>query len=155
MTDKPTTLAELVALALSRTSGNKVFLDFAKVSPKVAEQVLQATGLDVRDWVHSIDESALRHIFNRHGSAQTEEPRGQLAVEIADIARLTEVVLQPDAIVPTHPLPDGTPMVIFKKRVAHDVVFVQEMRVGRKKLTAKTLWKIRLMPPPDEAETPP
>lgn len=152
MTDKPTTLAELVALALSRNSGNKAFLEFATVSPNVAKRVMQVTGLDVRDWVHSIDESALRHIFNRHGSTKTEEPRGQLAVELADIERLIEVVSQPDEIEPTHPLPDGTPMVIFKKRVAHDVVFVQEMRVGRKKLTAKTLWKVRLMPPPDQTE---
>jgi hypothetical protein len=33
-------------------------------------------------------------------------------------------------------LADGTEVVIFKRRLGHEVVYVQEIRVGRKKLTA-------------------
>ena len=51
-------------------------------------------------------------------------------------------------------LADGTEVVVFKKQLGHEVIYVQEMRVGRKKLTAKTLWKVRLMPLPDKPESP-
>jgi hypothetical protein len=146
-------ITELVKAALSRSSGNKAFFDLQPVSAYVADRVLEVTGIDVHGWVHSIDESAVRHIFNRHGSANTEAPRGQLAVTNEDIERITEIVSSPDEIEASHPLADGTEVVVCKKRLGHEVIYVQEMRVGRKKLTAKTLWKVRLMPPPDKLES--
>jgi hypothetical protein len=145
-------IAHLVQTALSRSSGNKAFFDLQPVSPSVADRVLHTTGIHVHGWLHCIDESAVRHIFNRHGSANTEAPRGQLAVTNEDIERIAEVVSSPDEIEATHSLADGTEVVVFKKRLGHEVIYVQEMRVGRKKLTAKTLWKVRLMPPPDKTE---
>jgi phage-Barnase-EndoU-ColicinE5/D-RelE like nuclease3 len=147
-----TSIADLVRTALSRASGNKAFFDLQPVNAPVADRVFAATGIDVHGWVHSIDESAVRHIFNRHGSTHTEMPRGQLAVTLEDLERIAEVVSAPDQIEATHPLADGTEVVVFKKRLGHEVLYVQEMRVGRKKLTAKTLWKVRLMPLPDKTE---
>jgi hypothetical protein len=145
-------ITELVQVALSRTNGNKAYFDLKAVTNEVADRVLEATGLDVHGWTHSIDESAIRHIFNRHGSHETEQPRGQLAVTLEDIERIVDVIASPDEVEATHPLADGTEVVVFKKKLGHEVIYVQEMRVGRRKLTAKTLWKVRLMPPPDQTK---
>ena len=42
---------------------------------------------DVRNYKHSIDESAIRHIIKEHGNSETELQRGQLAITAADFKK--------------------------------------------------------------------
>ncbi len=138
---------ELVDIALSRKDGNKAFAEIGEITQDVAEKVKQVTGIDVTGWVHGIDEAAIRHIIKEHGDNLVEESRGQVAVTPQDISRINEIVQNPDSIEKGDPLPNGNETVIYKKTIEGTSIYVQEMRDGRRKLTAKTLWKVRAVPP--------
>lgn len=137
----------LVRTALRRKEGNRAFIEIAPVSDEVAQRVKQETGLDVAGFAHSLDESGVRHIFQKHGNAKAEAARGQVAVTEEDFARLPDVVAQPDKISRGRDTDDGKPTVVFEKRMGDTVYYVQEVRNRRGKLAAKTLWKARGVPP--------
>lgn len=138
---------QLVDIALSRKDGNKAFAEIGEITQDVAEKVKQVTGIDVTGWVHGIDEAAIRHIIKEHGDNLVEESRGQIAVTPQDISRINEIVQNPDSIEKGYPLPNGNETVIYKKTIEGTSIYVQEMRDGRRKLTAKTMWKVRAVPP--------
>lgn len=136
--------SDLIDAAIQRpNSGNKIFAVLAKVDPAVANKVKSVTGIDVTDFVHGIDEVAVRHIFKHHGDDVTESLRNQVAVTKEDIASLNEVLNNPDTVDYSGTLSDGTPTITLKKKVGDTIVCVQEVRTGRKKLAVKTMWKVR------------
>ena len=65
----------------------------------------------------------------------------------SDYEDLKSVVSSPDSVESGGPTWDGLQTIIYKKVLGDVVVYVQEVRTGRKKLAAKSLWKIRLAPP--------
>lgn len=139
-------LRNLFRVAVSRKDGNKNFADIGPVSDEVAKRIHQATGFDVAGYTHSIDESAIRHIVKEHGDAKTEEARGQIAIGEDDIVIVSEIVSNPDEVTKGNST-SGKQTVVFKKKIGDAYVYVQEVRDGRKKLAAKTLWKVRIAPP--------
>ena len=141
-------IVSMVRAALAnKRGGNKAFVDFAPVTAEVAARIKENAGLEVSGYVHSLDESGARHIHDEHGDPETEAARGQIAITEEDFARLPEIVSAPDDVYAGETLADGTPTVIFKKRMEDGTVYyVQEARKGRKKLAAKTLWKTRSVP---------
>lgn len=133
---------------IARNSGdNKAFVEIGKVSPEVAEKVKEVTGIDVEGFVHSIDEAAIRHIFKQHGNEKTEKSRGQIGVTDEDIKNIKEIVENPDEIQKGDVLADGIETVIYKKTIDGMSIYVQEVRKGRGRLAAKTLWKVPAVPP--------
>ena len=140
-------IRDLFKLALANKSGNKNFADIGKVSDSVAAKIASASGLDVSGYMHSIDESAIRHIIKEHGDESIETARGQVAITEDDIARIPEIISSPDEVLPGGKLADRNESIIFKKKIGDSYVYVQEVRDGRKKLSAKTLWKTRIAPP--------
>lgn len=144
---RPGTMGELVDLALSRKDGNKTFLDIGPVPEALVQRLRDEAGIDAAGWSFVIDEAAVRHIFKQHGDAQTEAARGQVTITKGDLAHLADVVAHPDSIERAQEQKDGMGTVIFKKKIDDNYVYVQELRAGRKKLAAKTLWKARLVPP--------
>lgn len=140
-------IISMVRAALQNTKGgNKAFIDFARMTDDVAARTKKDAGLDVAGYTHTLDESGVRHINNNHGNAETERQRNQIAITEEDFARLPEVVAAPDAISRGEDTEDGKPTVVFQKKLDGTVYYVQEVRAGRKKLVAKTLWKTRDMP---------
>ena len=92
-------LKDIYRIAKSRNDRNKSFANIAKVSDDVVQKVFDVTGLDIQNWVHGIDESAIRHIFKKHGNPKTETSRGQIAVTENDILNLETILNQPDMVV--------------------------------------------------------
>lgn len=139
----------LVHLALSRSDrdGNKLFAEIAPVSQTVADQVAAVIGEDVSGWVHGIDESAIRHIIKRHGDQAVETTRNQIAIQPEDIENISLVLNEPDSVEDGGKTSDGTKTVILKKKIGDELLCLQEVRKGRKKLAVKTLWKVRVVPP--------
>jgi hypothetical protein len=137
-------LTDLANIAVSRKGINKAFSEI-KVSPEVAQKVKEKTGIDVTGWVHGIDEDSVRHIFKQHGNEATEKARGQIAVTAQDIASIREIVENPDEVSKGKDI-NGIETVIFKKTIGDMTIYVQEIRVGKQKLAAKTLWKIPVAP---------
>ena len=141
----------LIGIALSRTDGNKAFSEIGEVSPEVAEKVKLVTGIDVDGFVHGIDEAAIRHVFEEHGDVEAENKRGQIAVTAHDIANLSAVVISPDDIQKG----DEENTIEVSKRIGSEVLVVQEIRTGRKKLVLKTMWKKPISAPDAPLEVSP
>ena len=136
-TGKISSLTNLLSIALSRRDGNKAFTDIGEVTSEVAEKTKKATGIDVSGFVHAVDESAIRHIFEKHGNEKSEALRGQVAVTNEDIESIADVLMSPDNI--EQGKKNNT--IELSKRIGNEVFVVQEIRVGRKKLAIVTMWK--------------
>ncbi len=141
-------LRNLFRTALSRKDGNKDFADIGVVNSEVSSRIAEVTGLDLTGYTHSIDESSVRHIMKQHGNAEKEAGRGQVAITEDDIALIPEIVAMPDEVIKGEENKiSGSNSIIFKKKMGDAYVYVQEVREGRKKLAAKTLWKVQIAPP--------
>jgi len=141
---KLTTTNQLVSVALSRKNGNKAFVELGKISTITSQQIEKITGIDVTDWIVNIDESSVRHVMERHGDPITEKKRGQVAVESTDFDRIIEVLDSPDKI--ELDTKDNN-CLIFSKKMDNNFIIVQELRVGRKKISLKTMYKKPLSAP--------
>ena len=136
----------LIKNALSSKSGNNHFEDLGELSKNATSIIKSSTGLELDGYVHSIDEASIRHILNRHGDEKTEQARGQLPITEADLLKIPEIVNNPDSVEKVDSNNSDVETLIFKKKIGDNYVSVQEVRSGRKKLTAKTLWKVRAAP---------
>ena len=94
----------------------------------------------------------VRHIIKHHGSAQSEQQRGQVAVDSNNIDIIIETVMSPDTIEKSVDS-SGTVSLIFKKEVQGKVSAVTVLSQKKKALTLKSAWitkeKQHISPPSD------
>jgi phage-Barnase-EndoU-ColicinE5/D-RelE like nuclease3 len=143
MASKLNSLEALIQLAMSRQAGNDAFCDLDVVEPLVAHRIQRLTNLDVSGFRHSVGESAIRHVLGRHGDPQIERTRGQVAITPGDFLLLPEIFSQPDEIF----VGDETNVVQLCKRLGNDLLVLQEIRTGRRKLALLSMWKRPLSAP--------
>lgn len=133
--------------ALARKSGNDLWLDYDRVSDDEARKIKAQTGLDVAGYTHSLDESAARHMLKEHGDPGRQAALGQLPLTEDDLTRLPGIVHNFDSVSRGNKL-RGLDTVIFSKIFPDGThYFVEEVRTGRRKLAAKTMWKERAAAP--------
>ncbi|MCP2041662.1 hypothetical protein L1281_002273 [Neisseria sp. HSC-16F19] len=135
-----TDLKNLFQTAISNSSGNSVYSDFATVSKEAADAVRAEVGRDITGWVHSIGESDIRHILKHHGNDKTEQQRGQRAVTQKDIERLPEILGNFDDIQYSGVNEVGNEIFLIRKQIGDEVYCAQEIWAGRKKMVVKTMW---------------
>ena len=116
---------------------------YAMVDQTEAATLREVTGLKLEGYRHTVDFSGIRHTFRKHGEDRTELPRGQLAVNVDDIARIPDIVSSPDEIRSRGKDEMGNELIEYQKRVNGTTYYVEEVRTGRKELVIKTLWKTR------------
>jgi phage-Barnase-EndoU-ColicinE5/D-RelE like nuclease3 len=143
MATKIETLEALVHLATSKQGGNDAFCDLDFVAPAVAARIERLTNLDVRGFRHTVGESAIRHVLNRHSDQKMELTRGQVAITVEDFLLLPQVFADPDEIF----VGDDQNVVQLCKRLNNDLLVLQEIRTGRKKLALLSMWKRPLSAP--------
>jgi hypothetical protein len=105
-------------------------------------QIEQATGLDVTNYVHILDNFGLKHGFKHHGDESYEAPRGQRAVMATDILRVPETVAHPDRItfdgLSKH---SRQPVIGFEKDFGNEtLVYKAEVRKGKKEIATQTFY---------------
>ena len=128
------------AVKAAKTGDQGVTVRFAKVGDGLAD-LAGKHQVEIADFDHAIDGSAVRHILANHGSV-AEGLRGQVPVTAADIRRLSTIVGHPDHVVFGLRTKIGTPAIGFVTKMHGAVyVYVAELRRGRWVLAAKTLWK--------------
>ena len=137
-------IPHLVQAARAKNQGNKEWLEYAKVTKRTAERIQHLISINVSDYVHQLDEAGIRHILKEHGNPASEIPRGQIPIQNDDFKRLTDVVNTWDELTTGNPTPNGIPTLVYRKQFADgETWFVEETRSGRKKLAARTLWKLK------------
>jgi phage-Barnase-EndoU-ColicinE5/D-RelE like nuclease3 len=92
--------------------------------------------VDVTGFQHTVTAFGSRHVLNRHG-IQTRDP---LPVTADDWARIPDILAAPDSITGSM-TKLRLPGVIYEKRINGYIVYVEEVRTGRKTLTATTMYK--------------
>ncbi len=86
----------------------------------------------------------IRHIMKKHGDAQTEQRRGQIAITPDDIARIPEITSAPDRIHLSEETDGkGRNAIIFEKQIGDQYITIQGVSDGKRLLQADTLYKRR------------
>ena len=126
-------ISEVVRDAQTRRNINKSFVEYRSVSDREADHIKRDLSLDVRGYVHSLDEAAVRHILNRHG------PMGKAdhSVRPEDFNDLPSIVGHADSIASGSRA--GT--IEYRKRLGADWMVIEERRAGRRKLALVTMYK--------------
>jgi hypothetical protein len=91
---------------------------------------------------HSIGKSAIHHIRNNHGNAETEVSRGQLPVTASDVSRIPEIVTGYDDIRTDLVGKHGEPMVAYAKRVDDGVlIYLEAATKKRQNMAGVSMWR--------------
>lgn len=113
----------------------------AHVSDWLTEKA-KAAGLNLSGFTHAIDATAVRHIRNRHFDPKVEESRGQVPLTDNDIRQIPSVLEAPDKLVLGAKNNRGQPVVGYVKRMPDGAtLYLEEVRSGRRELSAHTMWK--------------
>lgn len=131
---------------LARGKGNpKDVVEIGPVSDAVAAIVKRDTGVDISGFQHSVDVSAVRHILNRHADTKGEAGRGQMPVTDEDITAIPELIAGAEKVITGLKTKRGQEIVAYVTRAGDgSVLYLEEARVGRKRLAALSM---RKMPP--------
>lgn len=77
--------------------GKGVFVA-GKFDLTLAQAIGEAVGTQTMGFRITIDHGSILHVFRRHGQEATEQLRGQLPVEEADILALSDWLTSPDSV---------------------------------------------------------
>lgn len=109
-------------------------------------------GLDIYGYDHAIDISAIKHIVKKHSNQKAEESRGQIAITTNDLMNIAEIVSTPDYIVFGTKTNQKLDAVVYVKQMPNGTTYyLEEVRKGRKTLTATTMWKKMSVQPTAES----
>ncbi|MFN3856533.1 MAG: hypothetical protein ACK4RV_02205 [Caulobacter sp.] len=130
---------------------HKAKANLGEVSDWLVKQGQEA-GVNLAGFTHRIDSSAVNHIIKQHGDAAREERRGQVGITEEDILSIPTILAAPDQVVFGAKNNRGQDLVAFVKTLPDGhVLYVEEVRVGRKDLATATM---RKFPPASDATRP-
>ena len=91
-------------------------------------------------YLHTLDNSAVRHAIKSHGSAK-DELRGQIPITDKDLMLISDIVSDYESI-STEKNRRGQDVIIYTKTMEDGITFyVEEIRLGRHELAASTMYK--------------
>lgn len=110
-----------------------------------AAAIYAATGIVLVEFEHVLDTFGIRHALKSHGTLEAEAARGQRAIAPIDFTRVSEILAEPDEIYFVgHTRHLDLPLIHFVKRIGTEIYhYTVEVRQGRQKLVAKSLWVVR------------
>lgn len=112
-----------------------------KVPDATARLVFNETGIDITGYNAVLSGENVRHIIRRHGGT-AETLRGQGAVTEEDIARIPEIISEPDRVrISDKPDARGRTALIFEKRFGDNYITVQAVSDGTHSIQTDTLFK--------------
>ncbi|MCR5326151.1 MAG: hypothetical protein K6E37_05295 [Bacteroidales bacterium] len=112
----------------------------SSVTEKLVED-LEYLGVTIDEsYLHTLDNSAVRHAFKIHGSPK-EALRGQIPIFNQDLMLIPSIVSRYDTI-SINKNRRGQDVIIYTKSMKDGVAFyVEELRLGRHELAACTMYK--------------
>jgi len=139
---KPNEMRALARSARSKAN-ERMTVELGTVSSEQAAVVAETIGVDVSGFSHTADTYAVRHAINQHGSAEKEARRGQIAITDDDLAAVPAILAAPDALVLGAKNNRGQDIIGYiGRRADGSVLYVEEVRTGRKTLAMASLRKV-------------
>ncbi len=136
MTAIQSQIEALYEFALNNPENIYQVVDLLQVGEALAEKIYEETGIDVLDFLVSIDNYSIIHTLLRHGNPAQEAKQGQIAVTKADFTKLLEIVTMPDSVrLDAKVYGNGVvkETLIFTKEFEHFYVVAKEIRRVLKK----------------------
>ena len=136
-------ISELIEYAFNDISNQLKTFEFYYLDDETERIRLEKLlNLNLTNFKRTIDNYAIIHTHNKHGQANKEISRGQIAVKIEDYLLIPNIVSNPDNITIGEKSNIGTELIIYEKEVQEVCYFyVEEVRKKRKSLSMKTLYK--------------
>jgi hypothetical protein len=122
------------------------FVDIELVSSELAQRILQITGIDVENFVITMDNYGIKHTIKRHGDDSKETQQGQIGVEAKDFELIPQIINHADEIhYSTRQKSKNSPIVetlIFEKEIdAFYYVLKEIRRVSKKGKTNRLIFQ--------------
>ncbi|MCX7014505.1 MAG: segregation/condensation protein A, partial [Candidatus Sumerlaeota bacterium] len=89
---------------------------------------------------HLVADSEIRHVLRKHGSKETEKPRGQAPIGREDLAMVPDVV-GPENLIRVEKNDRGQTILVYGKRINNDYMIAEEVRVKRGQLALISMRK--------------
>lgn len=132
---------ESVLSQASSLGNSNVKAIFGKVSDWLSGEA-EKVGLEISNFTHVIDTSAVRHIRKEHGDIEKEIKRGQLGITDEDIKKLPEVIAEPDSVAFGTRNKIGRDQIVYLKKLEDGTtLYFEEIRTGKRELAAVTVRK--------------
>ncbi|WP_375446772.1 hypothetical protein [uncultured Fibrella sp.] len=132
-------LSEFITYCLSPNPPENKQIVLGPIPLLVIEKVLLDSGIDLTDYVFTIDVYAIRHIMKSHGNKLREEARGQKAITVYDFNLLHGIVSQPDIVFYDGLNRIGRDVLQFQKRIGDLHIILKEVRTGKKQLALNSM----------------
>jgi len=133
---------EVLSTKRPPTGQQKLWTTYRRIEEDEATRIRRATGLDLQGYRHTIDDSAVRHILNRHGPAASLG-EGEIPVRKEDFALIPQITSDPDEIEYAGKTRIGRGAIWFRKKINATVFLLSEIWTGRRQLAVKTMRKVR------------
>lgn len=132
------TLTELIQKSKDKSSTlTKAIV--ARVSKSLVEDLKVQGVLISEEYVHVVDNNAIRHTLNHHGG-EAEVARGQVPLTEEILLSIPEIVTHYDSLT-TSKNRRGQDVILYSKTYDNGVtVYVEEVRSGRKELAMDTMY---------------
>jgi len=134
------TIRQAIA-SVRKDKGHSVIYELLFVS---SQEVARAKthGLDIADYWHAIDGSAIQHIFKKHAGVKMEQARGQIAIVEADLESIPEILSNPDHVIYGLQNNRGAKVLGYIKTMPDGVlVYLETVRTKKSTLATQTMWK--------------
>ena len=132
-------IIELVKDAIIHKS-KKLSLEIGIVTTKEAEKIKLLTNLNVNGYKRIIDNYGVLHTLKNHGNVKLEESRGQIAITENDFTKIPSIV-KTDNIIYSGKDRLGNDIILYEKKIGVVYYYIEEIRVGRKVLALKSMYK--------------
>lgn len=121
-------------------------LDLGKLSDEEVNRIREELGFDLEDYHRIMDNSAINHTLNHHSNIKKEAQRGQIAITPADFGLIPQIVSQPNTIEYANKNQHGRDLIKHTKTLTEKVIYVEEIRTGKKEVALQTLYKQKNRP---------
>ncbi len=132
---------------VTKVKADKTHQEKVDLFPVTQQEIAEAAenGLDIANYAHMIDSSAVNHINKKHGNTKTEQARGQIAITEQDYETIADVITAPDQKVFGGKTRLGRDEIFYIKKMADGTTVVLEEK--RDKRMRLALTSMRKYPP--------
>ncbi|MDR2207180.1 MAG: hypothetical protein LBE36_13610, partial [Flavobacteriaceae bacterium] len=119
--------------------------NIGNVTQERAEKINDATGLQItEDYQHVIESNFINHVLKEHGNEKIENQRGQTAITKNDFEKIPEILDAFDNVEHVGKNSYGLDVIRYSKEFEDGTTYyLEEVRNGRNKLAAATMYKKR------------
>jgi hypothetical protein len=105
------------------------------------ENIKNHINIDLTGYKRVIDSHAINHVIKNHGNVKREILRGQIAVNEGDFEKISEIIAEPNTIEYAGKNDIGRDLIKFTQSKDEKLIYVEEVRSGKKEVALQTLYK--------------